>query len=325
MNPMSYSDRQAIHHENRRAILRFLSFERAVNLDVLAIVIERHPNQTGRILKAMEKDKLVHTAMVDFWGTKRAVWGLAPSGVAMATTLVSPNENPDKIEVFKPSNMTPTSANHRRGIQLIRATHLTSTDYLHSNLGGFEVKTWGKSKPDLLWQHKGLWYAVEYEATVKSLRRYVDIVSTYWEATVKQPKKLGGVIFCAQLQDISGMRNQLSKAAKFERIVNPPIWTCVAGQPLDSLERIECRMHEVEDKAEPTEEIFKVGDRFYFEGDYDGTESEWDYRGQGMYRLVGFQEEYLLGMAEDTYQIYIRTRESGYQTLGFLPSEVMKK
>ena len=121
------------------------------------------------------------------------------------------------------------------------------------------------------------------------------------------------------------MRNQLSKAAKFERIVNPPIWTCVAGQPLDSRERIECRMHEIEDEAEPTEEGFKFGDRFYFEGDDDDTESEWGYREQGMYRVTGFEEEYLLGMAEDTYQIYIRTRESGYPTLGFLPSEVMKK
>lgn len=295
---MTYTERQQIHQTHRNAIIKFLMWERAVHIDVLATVIDRHVTQTTRILKKMEEEKIVVSALMPFWATKRTVWGLTHHGAAMATEFVREDEDEAFIEVLVPNNLNTRTVDHRRGIQQIRARHLDSTSYLHANTSGLKNMSWGRSKPDLLWHQNGLWYAIEYEEHLKSYRRYQEIAQTYQNAAENTPN-IGGAIIVTKEELLRGLSHHLFKATLYVAKGELAIWTCIAGSPLmasfhlrndqpvspgsDRTKQQECVAHQ----------LLEIDDAVWFVGD--------QFRPRGIYYILEINENELKTVIESDF------------------------
>lgn len=323
LEPMSYSMRQQINNDHRNKLLRFLMWERAVHTDVLATVIQRHLNQTTRILERLQEEKIVTSCAMPCWGTHRKIWGLTWHGAAIVQKFLKHQEDSKHISTLVPGNLNHKTIDHRRGIQQIRAAHLFTTSYLHLKDSGLRRGSWGRTLPDLIWKYEDRWYAIEHEETIKSLRRYEEIVDTYLTVAENNPELIGGAIICTHDKNFDALAHLMLRAFKSTKASASRIWVGVTGEPLQ--EAISLHEGQSDVGQEPRGEVsrsfnstddFSVLDTVYFEGD--------DNYPAGNYRVIGIIDNQLSCITEKDFW---NERERGFDKCArfyLLPNEVAR-
>lgn len=169
----SYAARRARTDEKRAQILRFLQEEVFTTAELIQSLLglkTKAPAYTT--LRAMERDGLLRSAPAPD-RPQLLLWGMTPHGCAMSS---EPEEEPNESAVFHPSRVS--------GVQL---QHHIELQQLHIH-GRWQSWTAGRSLklgkgakiPDAVAvTASGLTVAIELERTVKSAKRYQEIIVSY--------------------------------------------------------------------------------------------------------------------------------------------------
>ena len=179
--------------EKRAAILRFLAQEIWSTAPILGQMVglkDRQPVQ--RLLNAMEKEGSLRRACISSDIDDRAltVWGITTQG-----RLVSPAADP-LGPIFEPSRLTPSTMPHSLGLQGIRlrceAAGWTDWDRMP---GAFNPKA-GDHRPDATVRTVGgKLVAIEYERSIKTAKRYQQIISAHLRS-IEHGRWLGVFYIC---------------------------------------------------------------------------------------------------------------------------------
>lgn len=174
----SFAERQARIAEKRRIILRFLREEIWTTAELVAALLcfaTRAP--AYQTLKAMERDGLLrsHAAALAY-GRTVTLWGLTPHGLAFA---FDDDEPLQEISIFQPSRVSVSQMSHKIELQRLHIEALKEgwtswVDGHNLNMGK------GDKIPDAVAvTASGERVAIELERTVKSAKRYYEIVVSY--------------------------------------------------------------------------------------------------------------------------------------------------
>lgn len=174
----SFAARQARIAEKRRTILRFLREEVWTTAELVAGLLEFTTRAPAyQTLKAMERDGLLRSHIAELaYGRKVSLWGLTPHGLAFA---FDDDEPLQEVSIFQPSRVSVSQMSHKVELQQlhIRALRCGWTSWTDGhNLNMLK----GDKIPDAVAvTASGERVAVELERTVKSAKRYYDIVVSY--------------------------------------------------------------------------------------------------------------------------------------------------
>lgn len=174
----SFAERQARIAEKRRIILRFLREEIWTTAELVAALLgfaTRAP--AYQTLKAMERDGLLRShAAALVYGRTLTLWGLTPHGLAFA---FDDDEPLQEVSIFQPSRVSVSQMSHKIELQRLHIEALKEgwtswVDGHNLNMGK------GEKTPDAVAvTPSGVRVAIELERTVKSAKRYYDIVVSH--------------------------------------------------------------------------------------------------------------------------------------------------
>lgn len=171
----SYATRQARNAEKIRQTLRWLREELCSTAEIVGHLLGIAAVQpVYRFLDGLVAKGLLVRAKYPVDGRQVSVWGLTPHGVAFS---FDEDEPMTDVIPFQPSRVSAAQLPHRLAVQSLRlamtARGATGWRYLHRmNLKGMKA-------PDALAELDGKTVAFEVERTVKSRRRYQEVVSGY--------------------------------------------------------------------------------------------------------------------------------------------------
>lgn len=164
-------------------ILSFLWEEGYSTAKILAPLLKMTPNGIQRILRKMEAKELIQTHTVDFelssWNLK--IWGLTPTGTLLAT----PED--EKFKFFEVSRVKPITMAHSLALQRIKVLALSQGwgEWQNSSKmlknANLNRSTWLQVPDAVAMSPKGRKIAIELERTVKTPKRYVEILANYAE------------------------------------------------------------------------------------------------------------------------------------------------
>lgn len=165
--------------EKRQAILAWLKGESFSTVPILAQVIGTAGNACWKSLKAMERDGLVQSHLLENHFGRLTIWGITAHGSAMAA---DPAEVDPDFSYFEPGRLSPLTIAHALDVQRARlqlqAQGWTDwrTDRQCRQMQLAKVPDALATDPD------GQQVAVELERTIKTIKRYESIVSMYLQA-----------------------------------------------------------------------------------------------------------------------------------------------
>mgnify|MGYP003604123330 FL=1 len=179
----SKTERDRIKAEKERKILSFLLEEGYSTAKILAQFLKMTPNGVQRTLRKMEANDLIKAHTVDFelssWNLK--IWGLTPSGTLLAT----PED--EKFKFFEVSRVKPITMAHSLALQRVKVLALSqgwseweSSSKMLQN-ANLNRSTWLQVPDAVAMSPKGRKIAIELERTVKTPKRYVEILANYAE------------------------------------------------------------------------------------------------------------------------------------------------
>lgn len=186
----SFEGRQQRIAEKQRIILEFLLQEVWTTAQLISELLGySSPAAAYRTLNAMVRERLLlaHTLKLEF-GRPVTLWGLTSYGLAMAQGKDDRGGVP-----FQPSRISMMQLNHRLDIQRLHVAAIRSgwQGWTDGNRLPFGK---GEKKPDAVAvTPSGRSVAVEVERTVKSDRRYYDIVVNY--ITIRQKFGWDGICY----------------------------------------------------------------------------------------------------------------------------------
>lgn len=163
------------HEWKTRATLRFLRDEYCASAEVIGLLlgVSAFQNVYSFLNRLTEKGYLRY-AVYPVNGRNVRLWGLTPHGLAFS---VDDGEPLPDTRPFQPSKMSAGQIPHKLDVQRLRlimsARGATRWRYLH------QVSARGQKEPDALADVGGRTVAFELERTVKSRKRYQEIVSGY--------------------------------------------------------------------------------------------------------------------------------------------------
>jgi hypothetical protein len=176
-------ERDRVRTEKERKILFFLLEERFSITPVLAQLLKMTPNGTQRILNRMEAQEMIKAHTIDFelsaWSQK--IWGLTPKGLLLV------NDKNESIKFFEVGRIKPITMMHSLALQRAKAIALgcgwnnwiSSTKMLQS--ANLSRTTWMQVPDAVAMSPKRRKIAIELERTVKTPKRYVEILANYAE------------------------------------------------------------------------------------------------------------------------------------------------
>ena len=196
--PSKRSER--INHK-RRDILRFLREETWTHVSVLRPLLGfKNVNNVNSTLRTMERDGLVKRAQIETaYGRPISVVGITSHGLNYAFDL---SEELQDRPVFEPSKVNPSTMQHRFDLQLahVKATQAGWKDWEPGHLLGRRMP--GVKLPDAVATNlHGQRVAIELERTLKSRRRYTDILVSHL-----QQKKAGSwdrIVYLSPTPDLA--------------------------------------------------------------------------------------------------------------------------
>lgn len=164
-------------------ILSFLWEEGYSTAKILAPLLKMTPNGIQRILRKMEAKELIKAHTVDFelssWNLK--IWGLTPAGTLLAT----PED--EKFKFFEVSRVKPITMAHSLALQHIKVLAVSQgwVDWQSSSKmlknANMNRSTWLQVPDAVAMSPKGRKIAIELERTVKTPKRYIEILANYAE------------------------------------------------------------------------------------------------------------------------------------------------
>lgn len=174
-------ERDRIRAEKEAKILSFLLEERFSTALVLAQLLNMTTNGAQRILKRMDESGLIKSHTVDFelsaWNQK--IWGLTPTGTLLATD--------DDVNFFEVGRTKPITIAHSLALQRVKVLALSqawseweSSSKMLQN-ANLSRSTWLQVPDAVAISPKGRKIAIELERTVKTPKRYVEILANYAE------------------------------------------------------------------------------------------------------------------------------------------------
>ena len=179
----SKAERDRIRADKQSKILSLLLEERFSTSAVFALLLDMTPNGVQRTLRRMEKAELIKSHTVDFelsaWNLK--IWGLTPTGALLATDM---NEDPKFFEVGR---IKPLTIAHSLALQRVKVVALSfGWEQWESSSRMLKKANESRSEwiqvPDAVARSpKGRKVAIELERTVKTPKRYVEILANYAE------------------------------------------------------------------------------------------------------------------------------------------------
>jgi hypothetical protein len=175
LNP---KQRHARVHEKRSLILKFLRNETYTHVDVVKQLINVNSIQAvHQTLNKMVRDNLLKKAQIIIsYGRPITLFGITNNGLAHAFDL---NEEFEKRPTFQPSKVKPTMLNHKLAVQKVI---VTATENGYSNVKNADLLNFRKEKcivPDLIAQFQGKSVGLEIELTIKSVKRYTEIILSH--------------------------------------------------------------------------------------------------------------------------------------------------
>jgi len=179
---MPPAERKKRGEENRQAILKFLRDERWTHIDVIqALLGHKTPQAIYRILGKMAAEGLIAKAEIPVaYGRDVAVWGITVHGLAMSWDL---DEAVEPRKPFEPSKVASTMMQHKIDLQLLKVRALRSgwSDWVDGSLLGWRKSEW-KVPDAVATDPQGRTTAIEVERTVKSKKRYAEIIVSHLES-----------------------------------------------------------------------------------------------------------------------------------------------
>lgn len=171
----SHEKRTRRNAEKIRLTLRFLRDEYCSTAEIISQVIGVPTMKpVYMFLNGLEKKGYLRFVEHVIDGKRRKVWGLTPHGVAFS---FDDDEPLTDAEPFQPSKVSATQLHHRFGLQQLRLDMERSGARNWRYLNAANAK--GMKIPDALAEIGDKTVAVEFERTVKSRRRYQELVSSY--------------------------------------------------------------------------------------------------------------------------------------------------
>jgi hypothetical protein len=179
----SKAERDRIKAEKQSKVLSFLLEERFSTATVLALLLKMTPNGVHRTLLKMEKEGLIKPHTVDFelsaWNLK--IWGLMPKGALLAADM------DEDLNFFEVGRTKPITIAHSLALQRVKVIAL-SNGWVGWESSSKMLKkanenrsTWIQVPDAVSRSPKDRKVAVELERTVKTPKRYVEILANYAE------------------------------------------------------------------------------------------------------------------------------------------------
>lgn len=186
-NILDYSDhllppaqRAEAIQAKRGAILDWLCKYPWTTTQVLSTVTGLGVRAVQTTLVRMERDQLVRRADIQVVHNRPvSVFGLSVHGRHMAVPL---DRNVDDVPRFEPNRIAVSTFNHEIDVQIIHAEslHVGWADWATASQVGTQLANTGLNIPDgVAISPTGVKCAVEVERTVKSIRRYEDLLVSY--------------------------------------------------------------------------------------------------------------------------------------------------
>ena len=180
-------EQREIRAAKEHTILSFLLDEGYSTSKILALVLNMTPNGMQRILRAMEVKQLIkaHQVALPLSERKFSIWGLTPTG---ASLVIPKNE---LLRFFEIGRVKPVTMEHSLALQHVKAIALRS-GWLGWESSSRLLKkanesrsTWVQVPDAVARSPKGRKVAIEFERTVKTPKRYVEILANYAEMISK--------------------------------------------------------------------------------------------------------------------------------------------
>ena len=179
----SKAERDRIKAEKQAKVLSFLLEEGYSTAIVLAEFLKMTPNGVQRILRKMEANELIKAHTVDFelgpWNLK--IWGVTPTGALLAT----PED--EQVKFFEVGRVKLITMTHSLALQRVKVLALSqgwseweSSSKMLQN-ANLSRSTWLQVPDAVAISPKGRKIAIELERTVKTPKRYVEILANYAE------------------------------------------------------------------------------------------------------------------------------------------------
>lgn len=176
---MNAVNRNARIIEKRQIVLRFLRNETWANIPVLQELLGfKSVQAVYQTLTKMERDGLVKRAEIKIiYGRPVTIWGITETGLHYSYDLDEPFADG---KIFEPSKVKPIVMQHKIDLQLARlkAENNGWTDWTPGELLGKRIKC-AKYPDAVAFNQQGEKIAIELERTIKSRKRYAEIMVSH--------------------------------------------------------------------------------------------------------------------------------------------------
>lgn len=212
-------EREARRLDRQRAILRWLRDETWSSSDILGLVMGIRSRQgIYKALCSIERDGMIAKAKLSILGERKAlVWGITPHGLAYAFDL---DERFERRPHFESSKLRVATMNHQLDVQRFRlkAEDLGYSRWVPGARLGRSSPT--QKRPDAVaFTPGGLKIAVEVERTIKTYKRYEEILSAYLQS-----------LKCGDLAEVHYVSPTCQFAKRVERVFRSIKTVPVKGQ-----------------------------------------------------------------------------------------------
>jgi hypothetical protein len=180
-NRLDHAQRIARNEEKTRLVLRFLRDETWTHIDVLQNLLgikTRSPVHT--FLRKLEAQNLIRSDFLDVaYGRDIQLWGITSNGLAHS---FDDDEQYQARPTFSVKKVTQSTMQHKLDLQYVRVL-CEKKGFLNwrdgSSLG---LRKSGFKVPDALVDMNGQTVALEVERTIKTAKRYADIIASHLRA-----------------------------------------------------------------------------------------------------------------------------------------------
>lgn len=178
------AERKQRSEAKRRAVLRFLRSEVWSNGVVLQAVMGINTRQqTHRVLTKLEADGFIRRHLMDIEGSRGiTLWGITTHGQAFAW---DEDEDIGDMPIFEPSRVALTTLPHHLDAQLARVQAEAQgwSNWIICDRGTAFKDIPSDHRPDaIVTRPDGVTVAVEVERTIKTRKRYQQILSSHLKA-----------------------------------------------------------------------------------------------------------------------------------------------
>lgn len=181
-NRLDYAQRTARNEEKMRLVLRFLREETWTHIDVIQKLLgikTRSPVHT--FLRKLEAQNLIKSDFLAVaYGRDIQLWGITSNGLAHS---FDEDEQYQERPTFSVKKVTQSTMQHKLDLQYVRVL-CEQKGFLNwrdgSRLG---LRKSGFKVPDALIDMNNQTVAIEVERTIKTAKRYADIIASHLRAS----------------------------------------------------------------------------------------------------------------------------------------------